>query len=32
MSLAKEWLEDKDAGVKYGEKLAVYYDSIVCAE
>lgn len=32
LSLAKEWLEDKDAGVKYGEKLAVYYDSIVCAE
>ena len=32
LSLAREWLEDKDAPVKYGEKLALYYDYIVCAE
>lgn len=29
LALAKDFLEDKDAGVKYGEKLAAYYDSIV---
>lgn len=27
--LAKDWLCDEDAAVKYGEKLAVYYDNIV---
>jgi len=30
--LAKDWLEDEDAEVKYGEKLATYYDEIVCPE
>lgn len=30
--LAKDWLEDEDAELKYGEKLATYYDEIVCAE
>lgn len=29
LKLAKDFLEDKDAGVKYGEKLAAYYDNIV---
>lgn len=32
LRLAKDWLEDKDAGVKYGEKLASYYDSVVDPE
>lgn len=27
--LAKDWLCDEDAGVKYGEKLAAYYHNIV---
>lgn len=27
--LAKDWLEDDDVAVKYGEKLATYYDTIV---
>ncbi len=29
IKMAKDFLEDKDAGVKYGEKLAAYYDHIV---
>lgn len=29
--LAKDFLCDEDAGVRYGEKLAAYYDFIVCA-
>lgn len=29
IKLAKDFLNDKDAGVKYGEKLAAYYDNIV---
>lgn len=32
LKLAKDWLEDKDAGVKYGEKLASYYDNVVDPE
>lgn len=32
LSLAKEWLDDKDLPVKGSEKLALYYDNIVCAE
>lgn len=32
LRLAKDWLCDEDAGVKYGEKLAVYYDNIVDPE
>lgn len=31
VSMAKDFLEDRDAGVRYGEKLAVYYDAIACA-
>lgn len=30
--MALDWLEDDDAGVKGSEKLAIYYDEIVCAE
>ena len=30
--LAKDWLCDEDAGVRYGEKLASYYDNIVNPE
>ena len=29
LRLAKDWLCDEDAGIKYGEKLAAYYDYIV---
>lgn len=29
LKMAKDFLDDKDAGVKYGEKLAAYYDAIV---
>lgn len=29
VKLAKDWLCDLDAGVKYGEKLAAYYNHIV---
>lgn len=29
VKLAKDFLEDKDAGVRYGEKLAAYFDHIV---
>lgn len=29
LKLAKDWLWDDDAEVKYGEKLAVYHDNIV---
>lgn len=32
LSLAKDWLSDEDIGVKYGEKLAAYYDNIVDPE
>lgn len=32
IELAKDWLEDKDAAVKGGEKLAVYYDCVVEGE
>lgn len=32
LSLAKEWLCDKDLDVNGSEKLALYYDYIVCAE
>ena len=32
LRLAKEWLCDEDVAVKYGEKLATYYDYIVEAE
>lgn len=30
--IGKDWLEDPDAEVRYGSKLAAYYDSIVCPE
>lgn len=30
--LAKDWLEDDDVEVMGGEKLATYYDKIVCGE
>lgn len=30
--LAKDWLEDDDAELQGGEKLAAYYDKIVCGE
>ena len=30
--MAYDWLDDKDAGVKGSEKLAIYYDEIVCAD
>ncbi len=30
LRLAKDWLCDEDATVKYGEKLSAYYDNIVC--
>ena len=30
--MAVNWLEDDDAELQGGEKLAVYYDEIVCAE
>lgn len=30
--LAKDWLEDDDVEVQGGEKLATYYDEIVCPE
>lgn len=30
VAMAKEFLEDRDAGIKYGEKLAVYHDAIAC--
>lgn len=29
LRLAKDFLEDKDSGLKYGEKLAAYYDYVV---
>lgn len=29
VSLAKEWLEDKDSNLKGGEKLSAYYDSVI---
>lgn len=29
VKLAKDFLEDKDAGVRYGEKLAAYFDHVV---
>ena len=32
LRLAKDWLHDEDAAVKYGEKLAAYYDYIVEGE
>lgn len=32
LRLAKDWLCDEDVAVKYGEKLATYYDYIVEAE
>ena len=32
LRLAKDWLTDEDASVKYGEKLAAYYDNIVDAD
>lgn len=32
VKLAKDWLMDKDAEIQGGEKLAVYYDNIVCPE
>ena len=32
LRLAKDWLEDDDVAVKGGEKLAVYYDSVVDPE
>lgn len=30
--LGKDWLEDEDAELKGGEKLAKYYDEIVCGD
>lgn len=30
--MAYDWLNDPDAGIRGSEKLAVYYDEIVCAE
>lgn len=32
IELARDWLEDEDAAVKGGEKLAIYYDCIVSGE
>lgn len=32
LRIAYNWLDDKDAGVKGSEKLAIYYDEIVCAD
>jgi hypothetical protein len=32
VELAKDWLEDKDSGVKGSERLAIYYDEIVMGE
>lgn len=32
MRMAKDFLMDKDVAVKYGEKLATYYDAIVMGE
>ena len=32
LRLAKDWLSDEDIAVKYGEKLAAYYNSIVKGE
>lgn len=32
LSLAREWLEDKDLEIDGCEKLALYYDYIVCAD
>ena len=29
IKMAKDFLDDKDAGVKYGEKLTAYYDHVV---
>lgn len=32
LRMAYDWLDDPDAGVKGSEKLAIYYDEIVCAD
>lgn len=32
LRLAKDWLMDDDVEMKYGEKLAAYYDNVVMAE
>lgn len=32
LKLAKDWLWDDDVDIRYGEKLAVYYDTVVCGE
>ena len=32
ISLAKDWLEDDDTDMRYGEKLGAYYFNVVCVE
>lgn len=32
ISMAKDWLEDDDVDMRYGEKLGAYYFNIVCVE
>lgn len=32
ISLAKDWLEDDDTDMQYGEKLGAYYFNVVCVE
>ena len=32
ISLAKDWLEDDDVDMRYGEKLGAYYFNVVCVE
>lgn len=32
VKMAKEWLDDPDSELQYGEKLAKYYDEIICAD
>lgn len=30
--MAKDWMDDPDSELQYGEKLAKYYDEIICAD
>ena len=32
ISMAKDWLEDDDVDMRYGEKLGAYYFNVVCVE
>ena len=32
LRMAYDWLDDKDSAIKGSEKLAVYYDEIICAD